>query len=157
MLNMPCIRTGQEQEICEVRECCSIDITESLLYDIGEIIRNVEKEKDLSIRFKSLSAATKYQLLKNHSHPVEGDELPKTYTGGCNRSFKTEWLKQYKWLCFSKKVDGAFCLPCSVFNGHSDSGIFGALITKPFRKWQKKTEKFSDHEKAISPDFIAAC
>ena len=94
-----------------------------------------------------MPASTKYALLKNHSRPAEGEELPKTYTGGCNRAFKIEWLKQYSWLCYSQKIDGAFCLPCAIFNGHSGIKNFGALVTRPFRTWQKKTEKFCDHEK----------
>ena len=39
----------------------------------------------------------------------------------CNCSFIHDWLDQHKWLCYSAKLNGAFCMPCLLFNGMSSS------------------------------------
>ena len=46
------------------------------------------------------------------------------------------------------RYDGAFCMPCLLFNGMSDSTgkVSGVLVTKPFQTWQKKSTKFANHE-----------
>ena len=57
-------------------------------------------------------------------------------------------MAKHKWLCYSTKLDGAFCLPCTLFNGVlTDMKVSGVLVTKPFRAWQKKSEKLGNHEK----------
>ena len=47
-----------------------------------------------------------------------------------------------------KMADGRL-LNFSLFNGMSDSTgkVSGSLVTKPFQAWQKKSEKFANHEK----------
>ena len=84
---------------------------------------------------KPLPTAEKYAVLKSYSRPQSTFEFLKTYTGGCNRSFKLEWLAKFSWLGYSTKPDGAFCLPCVVFNGLSGNKVFGGLVTRPFRTW----------------------
>ena len=31
------------------------------------------------------------------------------------RKFRKEWLKEFKWLCYSPSLDGGLCLPCVLF------------------------------------------
>ena len=67
--------------------------------------------------------------MHEHSRPADTFSFPKTFVGGCNRSFKQEWLNQHKWLCYSTKLDGAFCLPCTLFNGVlTDMKVSGVLV-----------------------------
>jgi hypothetical protein len=42
--------------------------------------------------------------------PMPGYNFPKT--GKRNLKFQYIWLLQYKWLCFSKKENGAYCKLC---------------------------------------------
>ena len=117
--------------------------------DVGSLIEQSKGDDEQLInRVQSMSAPEKYFLLKNHSCPADDYDFPKRFCGGCNRTFRVEWLKHHPWLVYSLKLDGAFCLPCVLFNGKSASAnISGVLVTKPFTAWQKKSEKFSEHEK----------
>lgn len=120
----------------------------SLVIDIGSIVSEYKTEEEFVARLKSLSTAEKYTVLKSYSRPLSTFEFPKTHTGGCNRSFKPEWLDQFHWLGYSTKLDGAFCVPCVVFNGSSGNKVFGGLVTRPFRTWQKKSQKFGKHNQS---------
>ena len=106
-------------------------------------------EADLSQKVQAPSISDKFAYLHQHFKPDPQFEFPRTFIGGCKRSFNYVWLDQHKWLCYSVKLNGAFCMPCMLFNGMSDSTgkVSGALVTKPFQTWQKKSEKFSSHEK----------
>lgn len=140
--------TDEPQEILNVPDS-GVRSNAPLAVDIGQIVSECGDDCKFIDRVKSLSTAEKYGILKSHSRPSDKFDFPKTYTGGCNRNFKLEWLDQHKWLGYSTKLDGAFCLPCTVFNGSlSPSGqkIMGGLVTRPFRTWQKKSEKFKEHE-----------
>ena len=53
-------------------------------------------------------------------------------------------MDQHCWLAYSKRLDGAFCLPCALFNPNSVKGKF---LTKPFRKSQKKSQMCKEHRK----------
>ena len=94
------------------------------------------------------NVSDKFACLRQHSKPDTQFKFPKTFFGGCNRSFNHDWLDQHKWLCYSAKI-GAFCMPCLLFNGMSDSTgkVSGALVTKLFQIWQKKSAKFANHVK----------
>ena len=69
-----------------------------LSLDIADLILDAKTE-DLICRLRSMPKAEKYALLKEHSRPADTFSFPKTFVGGCNRSFKQEWLNQHKWLC----------------------------------------------------------
>ncbi|KAL5491305.1 hypothetical protein EMCRGX_G016568 [Ephydatia muelleri] len=120
-----------------------------LSLDIGDLVSTCSTEAELSQKIQALSISDKFAYLRQHSKPDPQFEFPRTFIGGCKRSFNYVWLDQHKWLCYSVKLNGAFCMPCLLFNGMSDSTgkVSGALVTKPFQTWQKKSEKFSSHEK----------
>ena len=135
-----------EEEIRSVPTNSDARSTQLLQVDIGTIVEECKGDEEFISRILSMSISDKYAVLKNHVYSRENFEYPKTFIGGCNRCFKAEWLKQYNWLVYSIKLNGAFCLPCSLFNG-SSGRIKAALVTKPFKTWQKKSEKFNEHEK----------
>lgn len=120
-----------------------------LSLDIGDLVSACATEVNLSQKVQALSKSEKYAYLRQHSRPDPHFPFPKTFIGGCKHSFIHVWLDQHKWLCYSTRLNGAFCMPCLLFNGMSDSTgrVSGVLVTKPFQTWQKKSEKFSNHEK----------
>ena len=66
----------------------------------------------LSQKIQALSISDKFAYLRQHSKPDPQFEFPRTFIGGCKRSFNYVWLDQHKWLCYSVKLSGAFCTPC---------------------------------------------
>ena len=71
-------------------------------YDIGFYF-------DLS---KTLSDSEKYDLIKNCFVPSDTFEFEKSSK---RNHFKHAWLKEFKWLRYSKAFNGGYCLPCSLF------------------------------------------
>jgi len=112
--------------------------------DIGHVFNATMSSDEISRARNDLTSEQKYYLLMNHEKPTEHTHFPVSYIGGCNRSFKRRWLKDYNWLCYSFHLDGAFCLPCALFSNRTDSA---ALVSKPFTKWNKANEKFTGHSK----------
>ena len=110
-----------------------------LSLDIGKLIAACNTDAELFRRINAMSKSDKYAYLRRHSTPPSDFNFPKTFTGGCNRSFRHDWLDQHRWLRYSIELDGAFCMPCVLFNGLSTSTtsrsparIAGVLVTKPF-------------------------
>ena len=62
-----------------------------LSLDIADLILDAKTE-DLICRLRSMPKVEKYALLKEHYRPADTFSFPKTFVGGCNRSFKQEWL-----------------------------------------------------------------
>ena len=108
-----------EEEIRTVPTNSDARSTQPLEVDIGTIVEECKGDEEFISRVILMSISKKYAVLKNHVRLKENFDYPKTFIGGCNRYFKAEWLKQYKWLVYSIKLDGAFCLQCSLFNGSS--------------------------------------
>ena len=55
-------------------------------------------------------------------------------------------------MCYSPKLDGAFCLPCVLF-GHrfpNKLGKIKKLFIEPLRYWPDAKAAFKRHEKAVS-------
>ena len=75
-------------------------------------------------KLQELPQEKKYALLTQHKRPPQGFQFPTTFVGGCNRSFRPSWLSDHRWLAYSTQLDGAFCVPCALFNG---SGVKGRL------------------------------
>ena len=127
---------------------CSVSSfsNETMHFDIGGIVACCPTEDDVIDEVHALSTAQKYRLLTQHDKPDKKYVFSTGFTGGCNQSFLPGWLDQHKWLSYSKKLDGAFCVPCALFNGACTKPIKGKLVTAPFRTWQKKSEKFKAHE-----------
>ena len=117
--------------------------------DISDLVSACTTDADLSQKVQVLSKSDKFVYLRQYSKPDPLFKFPKTFIGGCNRIFNHDWVDQHKWLCYSAKLNGAFCMPCLLFNGMSDSTgkVSGALVTKPFQTWQKKSTKFANNEK----------
>jgi hypothetical protein len=117
----------------------------SYLSDFGFLIKRTMSINDVVSNIKSLSEGQVYHLLKHHSTPSELFIFPESYTGGCNRSFKLAWIKEYSWLVYSNELDGAFCKVCALFaKGRENLGI---LVNWPFTKLQKKSEVMKNHAK----------
>ena len=63
--------------------------------------------------------------------------------GGCKRRFKLNWLNEMPGLVHIPLLDGAFCLPCTIFV--TDRDKYGLLVNKPFRAWHRKSDKLVPH------------
>ena len=110
--------------------------------DIGDLFSSCSSSEEFSRKALALSTSEKYALLKHHSVPSQQFTFPTTYTGGCNRAFHRNWLEDHPWMAYSTKVDGCFCVPCALF-----CNVNSQLVTRPFNKWQKKTERCREHER----------
>ena len=115
-------------------------------HDVGEIVTSCQSEEEVAVKLWSLSPAQKYALLTKHSTPPEGVVFPTTFAGGCNCSFRHIWLKKHRWLAYSILLDGAFCLPCFLFNDVVKNGLKEMFVTKPFKARHKKAEKCKKHQ-----------
>lgn len=93
---------------------------------------------------KTLTMSQKYHLLTISKEHLKYKAFSTQYLAGCNRSFRLlEWLSQHPWMMYSKCVDGVFCTACAIFCSDASKSRFA---TKPFRKWNKKSEKAKAHE-----------
>ena len=85
----------------------------------------------------------KYHLLTIPKEQLKEKAFPIQYLAGCNRSFRLEWLSQHPWMMYSERVVGVFCTACAIFCSNASKSNF---VTKPFRTWNKKSEKVKEHE-----------
>ena len=46
-------------------------------------------------------------------------------------------------MMYSERVNGVFCTACAIFCSDASKSKF---VSKPFRKWNKKSEKVKDHK-----------
>lgn len=73
-------------------------------------------------------------------------KFPKS--GKRNLKFQASWLVQFKWLAYSAKEDGAFCISCVAYGvtvaGKGDMKL-GRLVCKPFCNWKDAIEQFKYH------------
>ena len=124
--------------------------------DVGLFVKDCESEQEVAQKLQELPQEKKYALLTQHKRPPQGFQFPITFVGGCNRSFRPSWLSDHRWLAYSTQLDGAFCVPCALFNGSGVKGRLqlGKLVTRPFRAWQKMSEKFAEHQ---STKYHQAC
>ena len=133
----------------------------SLHVDIGDIIDGCSSEESVHLTLRNLPREKKYSLLKNHSRPTKDFAFPTTYIGGCNRRFRSVWLHEYPWMVYSTKLDGGFCVACTLFNTAGNT-LTGKFLTRPFNKWNKKSLHCGGHEKSayhetclkLADDFI---
>ena len=113
--------------------------------DIGNIIKPGMSPQEVAREIEKLSMGEKYTLLKNHKKPPHSHIFPTTYIGGCNHSFRVSWLNDHPWMVYSEALDGAFCIPCALFD-KNHAGTRKTFVVSPFRLWHKKTQKCKDHE-----------
>lgn len=59
--------------------------------------------------------------------------------GSQNRSFCSDWYKQYTWLEYSIKSNAAFCYACRMFADKLDDDVW---TKKGFSNWQKVSVYF---------------
>ena len=100
---------------------------------------------EISRDLKTLSDSDKYSLLYNHISPP--NILPSTYSHGCNRKFKINWLDKYPWLRYSPKLDGVFCGPCALLSTDYKRADKSCLVNKSFSNWVKISDTLSRHSK----------
>ena len=131
-------------DVCSSKELV-LDTSTQSVSDIGEIYSKVSSPAEFIATMQSLTAAQKYKLLTKHKVPSKNHIFPTHYVGGCNRSFRPNWLSQHPWMVYSEKVDGAFCIACTIFCNDPLKGYF---VSKPFRIWNKKSEKTNEHAKS---------
>ena len=88
---------------------------------------------------KTLTMSQKYHLLTIPKGQLKEKTFPTQYLA--NGSFRLEWLSQHPWMMYSERVDGVFCTACAIFCSDASKSKF---VTKPFRKWNKKSEKVKE-------------
>ena len=81
--------------------------------------------------------------MTSHFVPPANYTFPSVYMNGCNREFKSSWLKKYNWLVYSPSLDGVLCLHCALFSDNRKQK--GALVNRPFNKWTKISSELADH------------
>jgi hypothetical protein len=66
--------------------------------------------------------------------------------------FQLHWLERFKWLSYSKHLEGAFCKCCVLFGGTTagkgSHQAVGALTCKPFTRWKDAIEVFEAHNQS---------
>ena len=123
-----------------------LDILADLKNDLGYFIDETKSVSEVEQVIRSMSDGQKYHLLKHHDKPSENYPFPKQYLGGANRSFKLRWVEECGWwLVYSCKVDGAFCICCTLFAHVKERKHMGTMVNTPFRKWHHKSEVISAH------------
>jgi len=121
--------------------------SDKLLHDIGNYIEihNILKLDD----------AKKYDLLTNPWNPDKTYNFKDDLGENQKRCFRLEWLYQYPWLAYSKKLKGALCVHCVLFRPSIKRGVQGAFINKVFIKYKdlydsaKKHSQTEWHKEAI--------
>jgi hypothetical protein len=125
--------------------------------DIGRIINALMTPDEICNAVANLSDAEKYELLKNPFVPGNDYQYSAVKSGGCNRSFRPEWLEKYPWLVFSHKLEGAFCKYCTLFVNPSDRPKYGQLVNSPFITWHHLSKHVTPHqEKKYHKDAVLA-
>jgi hypothetical protein len=100
----------------------------------------------------AIAAADRYEFIRqcweppvdfifpSHSEVVgAGKKRRKTM-----RSFQGVWLMRWRWLKYSKSVDGGFCLACMLFAKSRHQ--LGQLVVSPMKFFTPATTVLSDHE-----------
>ena len=79
-----------------------------------------------------ISDIEKKDLIKNVFIPDDNFSFPET-----NRSFKSEWFKWFRWLCYSPSEDAGYCLACVLF-GHKfpeKASRVKSFYSQPLNHW----------------------
>jgi hypothetical protein len=127
----------------------TVSNTDILKGDIGQLITTTTATSEIVQVVKNLSPEQKYHFLKNHVVPSQHFIFPTQYCGGHHRSFQRSWLDQYKWLVYSIRLDGAFCIYCVLFETTPQRLSLGTLVNRPFVKWSQKSEILNEHQTLI--------
>ncbi len=71
---------------------------------------------DVAERRSVLTETEKYDFYCNHVSPGQDYKFPRVNS----RSFRYQYLQRYKWLIYSQKKNGGYCLPCVLFSRSID-------------------------------------
>ena len=89
-----------------------------------------------------MSDDDKFKLINNVWKPPPNYEFPLTN----KRKFSYEWLRLYPSLCYSRYLDGAFCLSCVLFGRWAvHKSTLKNLFTAPFNVWNSARGKLDLH------------
>ena len=92
-----------------------------------------------------MSDSKKYNAIKNVWKPDSEVTFPSRSFCGNKRRFMLNWLPKFPWLAYSRKLDGAFCLPCALFG--KCRGPMYRLVKGHFSDWSCASSVFHDHER----------
>ena len=106
---------SQPKQVCPPFALSEEDAS-TVFLDIGDVVVKCATDEEVVLSLRSLPPSEKYAYLHRHVKSEDSFMIPTTFTIGCNRSFLARWLKEHAWLCYSIKFDGAFCMPCALFN-----------------------------------------
>ena len=81
-------------DMCSTKELVSDTSAQSIL-DIGEIYCKANSPAKFTTAIQSLTTAQKYELLTRHKVPHKSYIFPTHFVGGCNRSFRLNWLSEH--------------------------------------------------------------
>ncbi len=118
--------------------------------DLGFFIDATKSVEESSKTVFQMSDVQKYNLLKNHDRPSKHFIFPTQFIGWCNRAFKYDWLEEDgRWLVYSFKVDGAFCVCCALFLNAKERKQLSSMVNAPFTKWYKKPKVIGNHSSKL--------
>ena len=113
--------------------------------DVAEVVK----------RRATLTESEKYNFYYNHYTPGADFKFPREKS----RSFRHEYLRKYKWLVYSPKQNGGYCLPCVLFASTSDTRKGkGAFVETAFVNFKKAYEMCKTHaERKYHIDAVVNC
>ena len=103
--------------------------------DIGSLFLKEKSSQDFRSAMNKLSVVHKFFFLKKYAYNTLVAAIAVFVMYGFYSI--PGWFKQ---------VDGAFCIACAIFCSDSSKGAF---VNKPFRVWNKKSEKVREHENSL--------
>ncbi|XP_025192721.1 uncharacterized protein LOC112592782 [Melanaphis sacchari] len=132
-----------QESTCENIMCTDESILDNT-YDIGVY---VIKKKNQTFKMDDV---LKEKLLRKTWIPNSFTGLYVQITKYKKRHFQKSWLDEFKWLTYSKYLNGAFCKNCVVFGPVSTIGKgsnlkVGQLLILPFRNWKSAKNVFLTH------------
>lgn len=94
---------------------------------------------------KTMTTEQKSQLLKRCWVPPENYDF-KADSSDPKRKFIHIWLQTYApWLAYSKKLKGALCLYCILFQKNVVRGVLGAFVVNTFNKYKDMHDACKKH------------
>ncbi|CAI6376694.1 unnamed protein product [Macrosiphum euphorbiae] len=93
--------------------------------DIRSFLSKKKSDED------NASAVLEPHTSRNTSVSAQNDRIAQ------KRNFKIEWLKQYRWLVYSRHLKGGLCKHCVVFRLVVKRGLLGTfIIVSEFTKYK---------------------
>ena len=147
---------NSEPKICERRQDQEELIIDQNNGNTTYTVKSEEKTmnylKDIALFYDKVEKLTdneNYEILEKLWKPREDFEFSVTVQGKKNRKFVHKWLNGYRWLAYSKILNGAFCI-CCVLSGKRigpNSHKLDRLLKSLFRCWVSAKVRFDNHER----------